>query len=74
MEMGEIRDEKDLGEWIDVQGQLCHCFRIGIGCFQLSRIIHSTACHIIYILYGLVARIPVFHTGGPGSIPGGGTI
>ena len=24
------------------------------------------------LLYGLVARIPVFHTGGPGSIPGGG--
>jgi hypothetical protein len=28
----------------------------------------------IYIPYGLVVRIPAFHAGGPGSIPGVGKI
>ncbi len=30
--------------------------------------------NIVYLPYGLVVRIPAFHAGGPGSIPGVGIL
>ena len=33
----------------------------------------SQTCHSQRLPYGLVVRIPAFHAGGPGSIPGVGT-